>query len=131
MQDSHILVVDDEEKTVRSASLTLRREGMRVSTAANGRDALLVINGADNVDVLVCDLSMPEMTGQELMSELQEEGRLIPTLVITGAPDMEMVRFVSRRFGCRVLNKPFEPEDLVKSVQLLLDNVSPFEVSLS
>lgn len=130
MEGSHILIVDDEETTVRSTSLALRRMGVRVSTAANGRDALRVLGGADPVDVLVCDLAMSEMTGQELMATLQDQGKQLPTLVITGSPDMEMVRFVTRRFGCQVLSKPFEPEELVASIRQLLENASVFEMSV-
>jgi CheY-like chemotaxis protein len=57
-----ILVIDDEPSVVRALTGLLRRDGYRVDTASNGRDALLQLQERP-YDVILCDLHMPDLDG--------------------------------------------------------------------
>ena len=71
-----ILVIDDEPSVVRALTGLLRRDGYRVDTARNGRDALVQLQERP-YDVIVCDLHMPDLDGAAFYAIL---GRQYPAL---------------------------------------------------
>ena len=73
----HILVVDDERSVRDTTALLLTASGYRVSTAEHGFDALLQLKGM-TPDVIISDLTMPQMSGFELLSVLR---RRFPEIV--------------------------------------------------
>src|SRR5687768_12957677 len=77
-----LLVVDDEPNIARVISTFFTREGWEVQTLHNPVEALGAMAGAD-FDVVVSDLSMPEMTGTQLLGEMRSRGHEAPMLVIT------------------------------------------------
>jgi CheY-like chemotaxis protein len=99
-----ILVVDDELTTRNSLTRLLRHEGYDVVGAANGREALDVLehtsaddpppSGPHAPDLVLLDLMMPEIDGLELMELLQDDPRWkqIPVVVLTGVSDVHTVR---------------------------------------
>jgi DNA-binding response OmpR family regulator len=81
-----ILVIDDEPRLVRALAVLLRRDGYRVETARNGRHALAQLQ-AQRYDVIVSDLSMPEMDGHAFYLLLRQQFPWLARRVIflTGA----------------------------------------------
>src|SRR5581483_3295270 len=77
-----LLVVDDEPGIVRVLSTFFAREGWHVQSYGNSRAALSAL-GEGEVDVVVSDLSMPEMSGTELLRAMRERGHTQPLLVVT------------------------------------------------
>ena len=74
----------------------------------------------DETACLIVDVHMPAMTGVELYRRLTEEGRAIPTILITGYPD-DVVRARALNDGVVCyLRKPFRGEDLIRCVHLAL-----------
>lgn len=72
MKHSHILIVEDEEDIREVLHDFLESEGMRVSVAANGLEALRFLkNGPRKPDLILLDLMMPEMNGQEFLQSLR------------------------------------------------------------
>src|SRR5215813_14985990 len=65
-----ILVIDDEPSVVSVLARLLQRDGYRVETARNGRDALVALQG-QRYDVILCDLRMPELDGRALYAHLR------------------------------------------------------------
>ena len=65
-----ILIVDDEPLVIRVMRLALLKDGYEVDTAVNGKEALEKISAACP-DVMVTDIEMPQMSGQELCQHLQ------------------------------------------------------------
>ena len=65
-----ILVIDDEPSVVAALARLLQRDGYRVETARNGRDALVALQG-QRYDVILCDLRMPELDGRALYAHLR------------------------------------------------------------
>jgi len=67
-----ILVVDDETGFANALARLLSRDGHKVETAATGQDALLQIQ-ARHYDLILCDLRLPELDGQDLYHRLKTE----------------------------------------------------------
>ena len=81
----------------------------------------------DATACLIADVHMPKMTGVELYRRLTEEGRPIPTILITGYPD-DVVRARALNDGVVCyLEKPFRSENLVRCVHSALERGKPPE----
>ena len=76
-EPKQILVVDDDELTVKLLKKVLEVWDARVEVARNGKEALAKL-ALGQFDLMVCDIRMPEMTGQELFQQVQENAYLPP-----------------------------------------------------
>ena len=83
-----ILIVDDEEDLRDSLVDFFQDEGFEVSTAANGREALERLSDADLPCVMILDLLMPVLDGNQVYSEMQRDPRFskVPVIVSTSDP---------------------------------------------
>lgn len=80
-----ILVVDDEDHIRQLAGVGLRRSGYEVLTASSGREAIAQFaEHADQIDLLITDLAMPEMSGEELIVKLRRTHPDLPVLLMSG-----------------------------------------------
>lgn len=98
-----ILVVDDEPLIVETLCSLLERQGLRVSTAANGREALDRL-AASPMDIVMTDLHMPGGNGAELVAEIRRRDSLPPVIVLTA--DDQAARSLVRLGNVQVLRKP-------------------------
>ncbi len=107
-----ILVVEDEEFLSESLKVLLELHGARVELAVNGKEALESLEDF-SADLIVLDLVMPEMGGEEFLSEMKIRKIKIPVLVMTGTIN-EGFR-VSKLFPVvlEVLEKPFSQKQLL------------------
>src|SRR5438874_8753476 len=81
----HILVVDDDPGIVESLKDLLEAEGYHVETASNGREALDMLRARQRPNLILLDLTMPEMDGFEFRDEQEWDPRFseIPVVVIS------------------------------------------------
>ena len=124
MEKKRILIADDEEQMRFSLSLILSRKGYEVTSVVNGLEALAAITtmrkDGNPFDLLICDIRMPNLDGEGLIQKLRLANILIPTLVITGYGEKDLVVRLMR-LGCRdFIDKPFEAQELEKRVDLIL-----------
>ena len=77
-----VLIVDDEKNIRATLARGLRLEGYRAEEAANGREALKILDEG-GVDLVLLDLQMPEMDGLALLSAMRERGFCVPSIVLT------------------------------------------------
>jgi len=84
-----ILVVDDEPNSLFGICQILTDEGYRVIPAENGRDALKKIE-AEQVNIMVTDVRMPDFTGMELLTEVKKLNQHIPVILITAYGSVTM-----------------------------------------
>ena len=90
--EKDILIVDDQRLNRRILQTMLFRIGIRnVLAAENGREALDILNNAENVDLVLTDMSMPIMNGAELAGEIRKMPRFanLPIYVITADVEMQ------------------------------------------
>lgn len=119
-----LLVVDDEPNLLRAVAAVLRGEGFEVSTARNGREALVAV--AQNLpDLIVSDVRMPGLDGYALVRRLRAAPHwaIIPVIFLTAKDETED-RIEGFRVGVDAyLTKPFEPDELVAVIKSILERV--------
>ena len=109
----HILIVDDEfEIREILSNVILGLHGFEVSTAANGEEALKIVKN-HKIDLLITDLSMPNINGFELLRRLKTLGYRIPTIVLTGHSDHQVTKLLLSFGVNEFLNKPWENDELI------------------
>jgi FixJ family two-component response regulator len=114
-----ICVVDDDENVREALADTLVGSGYSASTFASGYD-LLNFPRLQAGDCFVSDYNMPEMDGVSLCRELRDRGYDQPFILMT-AFATERLRTIALSAGAAcVLEKPFEPEELVTCVENVL-----------
>ncbi|HEX5716544.1 MAG TPA: response regulator [Thermoanaerobaculia bacterium] len=113
-----VLIVDDEPAVLFALSEALadRRRGVKVATAANGEEAVAILE-SEKVDLVVTDLRMPEMDGFELLAWLRRRFPHLPVIVMTAFG----AETVARLDGSpEVLEKPFDVGELKRKVADLM-----------
>jgi CheY-like chemotaxis protein len=113
-----VLIVDDDPAIRESLSELITDEGYPVTTAANGREALvdLLRDGAVRPCLIVLDVMMPFMNGHELRDELKRHPELatIPIVVVSADPE---ARRLARSIGGDYLSKPIRFEVLLAAIE--------------
>ncbi|MFW5992347.1 MAG: response regulator transcription factor [Halanaerobiaceae bacterium] len=122
MDEAVILVVDDEPRTVKGIYKILKSEGgdkLDVLTAENGIKGLELLKTRD-IDLLLLDIKMPELSGLSLLKKLREEGLEVTTILLTGHADFEYARSAIRLNVLNYLLKPVNKDDLIKEIKKAL-----------
>jgi PAS domain S-box-containing protein len=111
-----ILVVEDEPLVAAVIARSLERKGHRPLLAHRPSEALRLWEAHPGVALVICDVSMAEMQGPELVALLRQTGREVNVIYVTGYqpegladPDPDQLRE-------RVLTKPFSPRELLRAV---------------
>jgi len=126
--NSHILIVDDDNRVTSALRRTLAYEGYQVSTAANGEAALAAARSRPP-DIVILDLMLPGIDGLEVCRRLRASGDGIAVLMLT-ARDAVADRVAGLETGADdYLVKPFALEELLARVKALLMRRSPPDVS--
>ncbi len=124
-RQAHILLVDDEDAVRSVCRLTLQMYGYTVVDSGSSKAALEIVRVAkEPFDLVVTDLVMPEMNGQEFGIALRELQPNLPILIVSGYPEDEVGRFLGQLQGVGILNKPFSPMHLAVKVQDMLEEIS-------
>src|SRR3954447_7651536 len=128
-----VLVVDDEPSVLFALSegLSDRRGGVRVVTAANGIEAVAVLE-AEPVDLVLTDLRMPDMDGFELLAFLRRSHAELPVILMTALGSDETAARLGTTGSFECLTKPFDvaalkrkiAEMLAESVKGRVENIS-------
>jgi two-component system, OmpR family, phosphate regulon response regulator PhoB len=122
---ARVLVVDDEPDIVALVAFHLAKSGYRVSTAANGHDALAAARH-EHPALIILDLMLPGMPGLDVLQELrsQEATREIAVLLLTARrEERDRIEGLSRGAD-DYLTKPFSPQELVLRVAAILRRVA-------
>jgi two-component system cell cycle sensor histidine kinase/response regulator CckA len=114
-----VLVVDDEEPIRRFVQRVLRDAGYEISLAADGPAALAMVGAGQEIDVLVTDLMMPEMTGDELARRMRQSEPSLKVLYLTGFSDKLFKEKVTLWDDEAFLDKPCSVKGLQEAVALL------------
>ena len=111
---SLILVVDDERDIRSTVAEMLELEGYAVGEAANGAEALEVVE-RQVPDVILLDMRMPILDGWGFAAELRRRGMRIPIVVMTAARDA--ARWADEIAANGALAKPFGFDELLRAVR--------------
>ena len=115
-----VLIVDDEELVLKFVERVLRQAGYTTATAAGGPEALATAAQLETFDVLVTDVMMPEMTGDELARRIRLQTPGIKVLYLTGFSDRLFKEKVTLWADEAFLDKPCSVKGLLQAVSLLM-----------
>ncbi|MFT9315840.1 MAG: response regulator [Acetobacter orientalis] len=110
-----ILVVDDEPGVRAVTAGFLRRAGYKVLEAASGMEALQKVDDSPEIALVVMDVMMPGMNGNEAARHIQVKKPHLPVLFVTGYTDLGLLPA-----GVTVLHKPYTREALLADVRAML-----------
>ncbi|MBU0481718.1 MAG: response regulator [Proteobacteria bacterium] len=110
--DNQILLVDDEEAIRSLLKEILEPEGLVVTMAADGEEALAKFR-EQYFDLVLLDLSLPDINGIELLKRFKTEQPLVGVIIITGHAEMLTFLEASRQGADDYLLKPFDSKELV------------------
>lgn len=111
-----ILLVDDEPEAVRAMERMLRGVGYQVEAFTSARAAIGRVS-AGGVHVVVSDISMPEMTGVELLRTIRAHDADLPVVLVTGLPAIDSATDAVEYGAFKYIVKPFEAEVLRQAVE--------------
>jgi two-component system, NtrC family, response regulator HydG len=109
MNEPRVLAVDDEQETCDLLKMSLEREGFLVTTCTSAEAALELV-GAVDFDLVITDLSMPEMGGLELCERVLGTRPNVPVVVITGQGSLETAIGAMRVGAYDFITKPVDPK---------------------
>ena len=116
-----VMVVDDEERTLYSCRIVLRTNGIpNVICCQDSREVMNLLS-ENEMGVLLLDLSMPHLSGEELLAGIGEEYPELPVIVITGANDVETAVECMKLGAFDYMLKPVEKSRLVSGVKRALE----------
>lgn len=110
-----LVLVDDDPTVLSSLSRALRRAGYEVATTASPQEALAGAAQGD-VDAIVTDIHMPDVSGFDLLSSVREQSPAVPVILVSGSvtTDAAMKALTERAYA--LLPKPCDPEELLATV---------------
>ena len=118
-----ILICDDEPFVVRLLQVHFDRKNFDVVTAADGREALECL-AKEKPDVCLLDVMMPYVSGLEVLSKIRgnPETEDLPVILLTVKAQDDDVYEAYHRGADMYLTKPFDPEEIVRCVELILQH---------
>ncbi len=117
-----ILVVDDAVALRRTLALTLERAGCRVLQARDGREAIERLQQTSSVNLVVCDIEMPNMNGFEFLSQRRLEAEIlkIPIVMLTSRSS-DKHRWLAMQLGATAyFTKPYLEQDFVAAIKKII-----------
>ena len=116
-----ILIVDDEKNIVSGLEEAFTLEGYSVLTAYDGKEAWDKVN-TNNVDLVITDLRMPMMNGNELVERISSSYPMLPVIVLTGHGTIETAVESMRKGAVDFFTKPVDLDKLFLVVKKCLAN---------
>jgi two-component system, cell cycle sensor histidine kinase and response regulator CckA len=114
-----VLVVDDEESVCKFVDRVLRSAGYQTATASGGAEAIDIALKIEP-EILVTDVMMPKMTGDELARRLRQQQPSLKVLYLTGFADNLFKEKLTLWQDEAYLDKPCSIKSLLQAVSLLL-----------
>lgn len=111
-----VMIVEDDRDIREPIRELLREEGYRVECAETGQEALQMLQSSVTPGIILCDLTMPQMNGEEFVESLR--AKRIPAadniVILSAATHAEAT---AEKLGVGFLRKPIDIDDLLKMVQ--------------
>ena len=109
-----VLIAEDDEVTRRVLSKTIEDEGLCCIVSTNGKRAIEILQDNPDISLLITDMVMPEMGGEELIQSIRDDKRLstLPIIIISGIVSIKEIEHLLKLGGSRFLPKPIDTADL-------------------
>jgi DNA-binding NtrC family response regulator len=129
MEKNHILVIDDEEHVRKSLSMLLNKCKFRTSQASNSEQALNIVS-KDEVDLVLCDIYLPGLSGIEILEEIKKVDELVPVIMMTAYGSIESAVECMSKGAYNYISKPVKIEALTVLIKKALEGRSLREENL-
>ena len=116
-----ILIIEDDMRLAGITKLILEKKGYDASIADNGETGLTLAR-RDNPDLIILDLCLPKLKGEEVCREIRRDEKMgsLPIIMVT-AKDLDADRIIGRVIGANsYMTKPFEMAELLKEIDKLI-----------
>lgn len=116
-----VLVVDDSSTVRQQVSLALKQAGFATLEAADGREAIAALDANRHIDMVVCDVNMPNVNGLEMVERVKarpEFGKL-PILMLTTEGQPSLIKRAREAGAVGWIVKPFDANQLVQAARHL------------
>lgn len=128
MSEHCILVIEDQEDLAELYEATLKKAGYKVRNAFTGEEGIAEFQ-ASGADVVLLDMTLPEMHGTQVLREIRDLSASVPVIVVT-AEDNEQLREQCERLGVQdYLAKPVNYDAMLMAIRMALET-PPEEVEL-
>lgn len=116
---AHILVVDDEDALRTVLSSELEGEGYEVETAADGDEAIDIVQ-KKQFNLVLLDIKMPKVDGFEVLKFIKEKYPHVKVIMLTGFADLKNA-IESKKLGAEdFVSKPYDLVDLLTTIERVL-----------
>ncbi len=116
-----ILVVDDEEMSIKLIEMQLMKDNHQILTSTDGREAVDIIKN-EQPDLVISDIMMPFMSGLELLEIIKVENKKIPVILISALDDVEVVQTAIGIGADDFIIKPVKMDELALRIQRVMAN---------
>lgn len=121
MQNSKVLIVDDEENILHALTRLFRKEKYDILTAKSGEEGLEILDSHD-IDLIISDLKMPIMNGVEFLAQAKERNPDALRIMLTGHADIKaMLDAIDQGEVYRFLLKPWNDDELKLNIKQALE----------
>lgn len=133
MHDEHvrkckqILVVEDHPESVELLRIILEDEGYCVQSVVTGRRAIQAVSAPSSdettdppPDLILLDLRLPDMSGVDVIRELQENLPEVPPVIFLSADSPQSLKDAARSVGAEAVRKPFKFDELFEAIKRAL-----------
>ena len=116
-----ILIIDDEKNIREGLAAALEMEGYTVALAADGKQGLARMVKGD-IDLVITDLRMPEVSGEQVLAKVAAENPGVPVIVLTGHGSIDSAVEAMRNGAYDFLTKPLNLDQLILIVKRALES---------
>jgi two-component system cell cycle response regulator len=118
-----VLIVDDDDDLCNLLMLKFKEKGIEAEAVRSGEKALKILS-LKRPDLVILDIMMPDMNGQELLRRLKQDPEFVtlPVIMLTGKTNEKDVRNAQHSGALDYIVKPFDPEKLMEKVSSVLDS---------
>jgi len=114
-EDLKILIIDDDVDVRERLSNVLKRRGYSILVAENGLEGLEIVKKSA-VDVIFCDIVMPEMDGLEFLNKIHQYTLRAEVIMVTGLPSVEWLAECIEKNAIEFMAKPLTIDDILHSL---------------
>lgn len=111
-----VLIIDDEEGMCWALEKAMQEEGHQVFTATCGLEGLAVFK-AQEIDLVLCDIKMPDISGLEVLEQIRKRNPSVPVVIMTGYSSLPVALEAIKKGAHSYLTKPFQIAHLKELVQ--------------
>ena len=119
--DETVLVVEDEQSVRDLMCRVLEGYGYSVASAGDGEEGLEKFRSGEKTDLVILDVNLPRISGKDFLARLRKMDPQVRVLICSGFLEEGLRAELTRLGAAGILDKPFLPDDLIRSVRSILD----------